>query len=92
MSDPESSSESLSIYPEVNGCLKHCMIDFLQHGAMDEHDPDATMLVRGCCGDGVTVALHSALDPTVQDSAYNHPHPPQLFVSQAPETGLSVVS
>jgi len=43
MSDPELSSESLSIYPEVNGCLKHRVIDSLQHDAMDEHDPEATM-------------------------------------------------
>lgn len=92
MSDPELSSESLSIYPEVNGCLQHRVMDYLQHDVMDEHDPEATMSVGKVYGKGITVALHSVLSPTTQDSACNYPHPLQLFVSQAPETDLSVVS
>ncbi len=92
MSDPELSSESLSIYTEVNGCLKDRVIDSLQYDAMDEHDPEATMSMGKAYGEGLTVALHSVLNPTTQDSACNRPHPLQPFVSQAPETDLSVVS
>lgn len=92
MSDPELSSESLSIYPEVNGSLKHRVVVSLQHDAMDGHDPEATMSVGKAYGDGITVALHSVLNPTTQGSACSRPHPSQLFVSQALETDLSVVS
>jgi len=51
MSDPELSSESVSIYAEVNGCLKHRVIDSLQHDAMDEHDPETTMSTGEVSGD-----------------------------------------